>query len=35
MVMADAAPENYVPDAYNGGELTISASSYAVYFIEN
>ena len=35
MVMAEAAPDNYVPDAYNGGELTITASSYAVYLIEN
>ncbi|AXV65294.1 DUF541 domain-containing protein [Pseudoalteromonas lipolytica] len=35
MVMADAAPSNYVPDAYNGGEITIIASSYAVYYIEN
>ena len=34
MVAADASG-NYVPDAYQSGEITITASSYAVYLIEN
>jgi uncharacterized protein len=34
MVSAADAPSNYVPDAYHAGEITITASSYAVYYIE-
>ncbi|WP_062569093.1 SIMPL domain-containing protein [Pseudoalteromonas arabiensis] len=34
MVAADASG-NYVPDAYQSGEITITASSYVVYLIEN
>ncbi|WP_404340129.1 SIMPL domain-containing protein [Pseudoalteromonas mariniglutinosa] len=34
-VMLDSNAGNYVPDAYHAGEITISASSYAVYLIEN
>ena len=34
MVMADSAPGNYVPDAYHSGEIKVTASSYAIYYIE-
>ncbi len=34
MMMADSAPRNFVPDAYHAGEIKVTASSYAVYFIE-
>ena len=34
VMMADGAPSNYVPDAYHAGEITISASSYAIYYID-
>ena len=34
VMMADSAPSNYVPDAYHAGEIEVTASSYAVYYIE-
>jgi uncharacterized protein YggE len=34
VMMADSAPDNYVPDAYHAGEIIISASSYAIYYID-
>lgn len=34
MMVADSAPGNFVPDAYHAGEIKVTASSYAVYFID-
>ncbi|MBB1378459.1 SIMPL domain-containing protein [Pseudoalteromonas sp. SR43-2] len=34
VMMADSAPSNYVPDAYHAGEIKVTASSYAVYYID-
>jgi hypothetical protein len=34
MMKADSTPSNFVPDAYHAGEIKVTASSYAVYFIE-
>jgi uncharacterized protein len=34
VMLSAEAPSNYVPDAYHAGEITITASSYAVYYIE-
>ncbi|MDQ9090703.1 SIMPL domain-containing protein [Pseudoalteromonas haloplanktis] len=33
--MVDAESGSFVPDAYHAGELVISASSYAIYLIED
>ncbi|KPH64848.1 SIMPL domain-containing protein [Pseudoalteromonas porphyrae] len=33
--MSDAESGSFVPDAYHAGELVISASSYAIYLIDN
>ncbi|PKG68265.1 MULTISPECIES: SIMPL domain-containing protein [Pseudoalteromonas] len=34
VMMADSPPSNYVPDAYHAGEIKVTASSYAVYYID-
>tara|TARA_B110000211_G_scaffold37734_1_gene38030 strand:+ start:1742 stop:2482 length:741 start_codon:yes stop_codon:yes gene_type:complete len=34
MMKADSTSGNFVPDAYHAGEIKVTASSYAVYFIE-
>lgn len=33
-MMQDSAAASFVPDAYHAGEITITASSYAIYLIE-
>ncbi|ASM54127.1 hypothetical protein PNIG_a2067 [Pseudoalteromonas nigrifaciens] len=34
VMLSDSTPSNYVPDAYHAGEIIITASSYAVYYID-
>jgi hypothetical protein len=34
VMMSDSAPSNFVPDAYHSGEIKVTASSYAVYYID-
>ncbi|ASM49997.1 hypothetical protein PESP_a1958 [Pseudoalteromonas espejiana DSM 9414] len=34
MMSADSASGKFVPDAYHAGEIKVTASSYAVYFID-